>query len=86
MDDKYHEQQRGINVNSFQSEAPKKEEYIVKVTDATSSLTENGSKGSVDHIVDTNEMIEINKTMTAVEWLLDRIEYLIEQILKRDKK
>jgi hypothetical protein len=37
---KYYEQSRGINVNSFQSEAPKKEEYIVKVTDVTSSQTE----------------------------------------------
>ncbi len=36
MDDKYHEQQRGININSFQSQAPQKEGYIVKVTEDTS--------------------------------------------------
>ena len=30
---KYYEQSRGINVDSFQSEAPKKQDYIVKVTD-----------------------------------------------------
>jgi hypothetical protein len=32
----YHEQCRGINVNSFQSEAPQKEGYIVKVSEDTS--------------------------------------------------
>lgn len=37
---KYHEQRRGINVDSFQSEAPQKQDYIIKVTDVTSSQTE----------------------------------------------
>ena len=33
MDGKYHEQRRGINVDSFDSVAPKEEKYIVKVTE-----------------------------------------------------
>jgi hypothetical protein len=32
-DHKYYEQSRGINVNSFDSVAPKKDKYIVKVTE-----------------------------------------------------
>jgi hypothetical protein len=52
---KYYEQSRGINVNSFQSEAPKKEEYIVKVTDVTSSQTEISDEEIFKHSIKTME-------------------------------
>jgi hypothetical protein len=33
MDAQYYEQSRGINLDSFQSEAPQKEKYMIKVTE-----------------------------------------------------
>jgi hypothetical protein len=39
-DYKYHEQRRGINVDSFDSVAPKEEKYIVKVTEVELSQQE----------------------------------------------
>ena len=72
-DHKYYEQSRGINVDSFQSEAPKKEDYIVKVTDVTSSQIEISDEEIEKAAAHYEPMVTRRAWVSACKWYREQL-------------